>query len=106
MSVVQISSIEELEDLRKAGRPVVVDFSALSWCVPCQRLKPHYDAVSEKVDAVFAYVDIDTADPSLIELFDVRGVPLVLAFSDIGKTVIQSRTAPALQREISALIEG
>jgi thioredoxin 1 len=84
---------------------VVVDFAAPAWCVPCQRLAPHYEAVSEKMDGVkFLSVDIDTADPDLVESYQIKGVPTVLAFKDgeLAGTV-EARTAPKLVSEISSL---
>ena len=84
---------------------VVVDFAAPAWCVPCQRLAPHFEAVSEKIEGVkFLSVDIDTADSDLVELFHVQGVPTVLAFKD-GELLgtVEGRTAPKLVSEISSL---
>jgi thioredoxin 1 len=84
---------------------VVVDFAAPAWCVPCQRLAPHYEAVAEKMDGVkFLSVDIDTADPDLVESYQIKGVPTVLAFKD-GELAgaVEARTAPKLVTEISSL---
>lgn len=85
---------------------VVVDFSALAWCVPCKRLHPHFEAVAEKMDDVtFLLVDVDTASAELLELHSVSGVPSVLAFKD-GEQVgtITERTGPKMIQEISALL--
>ena len=85
---------------------VVVDFSALAWCVPCKRLHPHFEAVAEKMPEVtFLLVDVDTADRQLLDLYSVSGVPTVLAFKD-GEQVatITERTGPKLVQEITTLL--
>lgn len=104
MTVIETSDPVEIESLIDSDGVVIVDFGAESWCVPCQRLRPHYDAASDKLpDVKFVRADIDD-EPELAALYNIQGVPTVYAHKDgvlLGK--VESRTAVALVREISAL---
>jgi thiol:disulfide interchange protein DsbD len=78
---------------RESGRAMVIDFSA-AWCSPClamDRITFHDPAVVERTasDAVMIKVDLTTReDPiqeSLIQEFDVKGVPTVVFLDREGK---------------------
>ena len=102
--VVELKSLGQLDMLLATNRVVVVDFSADSWCVPCQRLSPHYQAASEQLDeAVLAKVDVDE-HPEFAHQFSVMGVPTVLAFREqklVGP--VKGRTVIQLVNEISSI---
>lgn len=107
MTVIEVSSVAALNEVLDNNANVVVDFAAEAWCVPCQRLKPHYDAVAGKMEGVkFVHVDIDKADYALVESYQVAGVPTVLAFDNgevvekIGPTY---HTAPKLTTKLNEL---
>jgi len=109
LSIAEVSSVEGLNDHLATGGVVVVDFAAPAWCVPCQRLAPHYEAAAKKfeeenADYKFLSVDIDLADPELVDSYQIKGVPTVLAFKD-GELVgsVEARTAPKLVSEISSI---
>lgn len=81
---------------------VVIDFTAPSWCVPCQRFAPHFDkAASSTDDVTFVAVDIDKA-PWAVVRFGVQGVPTVMLYRN-GEYVknLQERTVIKLLAEIS-----
>lgn len=105
MSVVELSTLAEIQDAIEGNDEVVLDFAAPAWCVPCQRLAPHYEAVSAKrLDTLFAHIDIDTADPEVLEYFQIKGVPYVVAYSEqevAGE--VKERTAPKLIKELETL---
>lgn len=76
---------------------VIVDFAAESWCVPCQRLKPHYEAASEKATGVlWLHADVDI-NPNLMTEYPIMGVPTLYAYKD-GERVgeMSQRTAISL----------
>lgn len=104
--VVQVTSKQQLDGLVGNFEKVVVDFSAPSWCVPCQRLAPHFKAAAEKLtgQAILAEVDIDTADSDLVQSYSIMSVPTVKAFKN-GSYVsdIKARTTLPLIAEVTAL---
>lgn len=103
MTVVETSDLDEIERIVADNPKVVVDFGAESWCVPCRRLRPHYDAAAGQVDAVLVRADIDD-NPELARKYNILGVPTLLAYVD-GEPVgdVRSRTAVALVNEINNL---
>jgi thiol-disulfide isomerase/thioredoxin len=103
LSVTEISSVSDLTTALDAGGVVVVDFHAISWCIPCQRFLPHYEATSEKMsDVKFLAVDIDKADRDLVDSYKIQSVPTVLAFKD-GELVgpVEAKTGIKLLAELS-----
>lgn len=86
--VVEVKTRAEIDEIVAGGETVIVDFAAESWCVPCQRLKPHYDAASDKLESVtWLHADVDI-NPDLAREFNILGVPTLLAFKD-GKYLEQ-----------------
>lgn len=80
---------------------VIVDFAAESWCVPCQRLKPHYNAASEKATGVlWLHADVDI-NPNLMSEYQIQSVPTLYAYKD-GEFVEQ---VPATARTAIALVK-
>ena len=101
--VVEVTTPAQLDTIVAEEALVVVDFAAESWCVPCQRFRPHFDKVAEtQDDTVFVHVDVDES-PELRALYEIQTVPTVLAFVSGAPVPIQARTAPALVRELQSL---
>ena len=100
-NVVWAETQEEFEDLVSSTPRVVGLFTAPGWCNPCKQLAPHYDVASEKADATFVAVDVDTA-PWSMQDYGIKGVPTVMLFED-GKYSrnLLERTAPKLLAEIA-----
>lgn len=67
---------EENQDWNiKGNKPIVLKFSADSWCMPCKAYAPVYEEFSkEKEDISFYSIDVDE-QPELAGLFGVRSVP-------------------------------
>ena len=61
-----------------ADLPVVIDFNA-TWCGPCKRFAPTFEAASEtyKDKAQFVSVDIDK-NPELAAQFGVESIPTII----------------------------
>lgn len=85
----------ELDNIIGKDTKVVIDFTAPSWCRPCQQFAPHFDAAAEKSDATFVAVDVDKA-PWAMTKYGVQSVPTVMFFEGgqyvkniVGRTVLQ-----------------
>ncbi len=68
------------DELPKVSVPVLVDFWSET-CGPCRMMAPILDAIArERADRlVVAKVDTD-ANPSLVERFQVKGLPTLILF--------------------------
>lgn len=100
--VTSVTDSRILEDIISAHDRVVVKFTAPSWCVPCQRFAPIFDAVSDlEEDVKFVSVDVDNAHWAMPE-YGVQGVPTVVLFEN-GKRSrdLKERTALKFKNELA-----
>ena len=75
-SVVEVHTLPEFQSLLSSSgdKLIVVDFTA-TWCGPCQRIKPAFQALAEaNPDVVFCKVDVD-ANSETAESCDVQSMP-------------------------------
>lgn len=60
------------------NNPVIIDFNA-TWCGPCQRFAPIYDAVAERYNGQAIFLSIDTDEyPSVAEAYKISAIPTVV----------------------------
>ncbi len=60
--------------------PLIVDFWA-DWCGPCKMMAPEYAKASKKLTGVARCAKLDTqAYPQAGNRYDIRGIPLLIAF--------------------------
>ena len=69
------------QQIRNAGKPVVVDFWA-EWCGPCRMLGPSLDQVAADhcEDYVVAKVNVDE-NPELAARYEIQSIPTLLYFT-------------------------
>jgi thiol-disulfide isomerase/thioredoxin len=87
-----------MKELDELDRPVVIKFWA-TWCGPCKKFAPHFDAAAKNSDREFVSVDIDQS-PELVEAFGIQSVPTVIELTEDSTRRLESRTAVALLREL------
>ena len=81
---IHISSVKQHKMLCDGSKPVVTMYTA-SWCGPCKRTKPHFNAIASKYkDVVLCMVDIDNQSLSSLHR-GIKSVPTFI-FSHGGKT--------------------
>ncbi|MEM6850295.1 MAG: thioredoxin family protein [Pseudomonadota bacterium] len=104
-------SAERLEDLRAAGKPVFVDFTA-AWCITCQTNKfaalsrPAVEDAFRARDVVLMTADWTARDPAVTEALEAHGrsgVPLYLYYAagaDEPQTLPQILTTGIVMRAL------
>lgn len=103
MATVDITT-ESFGPTIESGDIVFVDFWA-SWCQPCVRFAPTYEAASEKHDdVVFAKVDTE-AEQQLAAEANITSIPTLMAFREKVLVFAQpgALSGPQLEEVITAV---
>jgi thiol-disulfide isomerase/thioredoxin len=78
----------------------ILAFTA-SWCVPCRALKPQLVKLSAQTDRNIYVLDVDELPPALLEFYQIKSVPTVVAYSGEDSWVyINGRTIAAILSEL------
>ncbi|XOV67368.1 MAG: thioredoxin [Fluviicola sp.] len=71
----EINSASELEQLKKGGKPVLIDFYA-DWCGPCQTMLPIVDELANKYNGDIEVVKVNIDNHrEIAREFGVRNIP-------------------------------
>lgn len=99
--MLQLTSMNELNDLTEKNENVVLDFWA-TWCGPCRVLTPLFEQASNDLTNItFAKVNVDDAG-DLAQTFKVQSIPTVIYLKN-GKEINRSVGTP---QSLQALKEG
>jgi len=108
------------------GRPVVVNFWA-SWCIPCRKEMPAFEAVYERVGGRVAFLGVNHQDSRQLGLqfaaatgvrypsgydpdgnvaasFGLVGLPTTIFISPAGK-ILERRIGPFTEHDLQATID-
>lgn len=108
----EINATTEVEfDKAVAGStgPVLVVFTAPTWCQPCKRFEPHWDKAQEQ-DALshFTFVKVDmgespedTGQHWASARYGIQGVPQVKVFREGEPVDVKARAVIPLVRELT-----
>ncbi|KAF5240820.1 hypothetical protein FAUST_4157 [Fusarium austroamericanum] len=85
MSIVQIDTKAQFDELLKSHKVVIIDASA-QWCGPCKAISPIFHRLSadesyDREKVVFAKFDTDDV-PDLAQELAVRSIPAFFFFRD------------------------
>ena len=88
MAVAEVTDATFDSEVLKAEKPVIVDFWA-PWCVPCRRVSPLLDEMSESRDDVrFVKLNVDDNPQSAMN-YQITSIPTIARFED-GRVIRQA----------------
>ncbi len=97
---------ENIKDIIKSGKPVVIDFWA-EWCGPCRMVGPIVEELAKEYDGkvVIGKMDVDNNTDTPNE-YGIRNIPTILFFKGgelVDKQVGATQKA-ALVTKVEALL--
>ncbi|KAF8555117.1 thioredoxin [Imleria badia] len=96
MTVQEIKSFSEFQDLINSGKVIIIDFWA-SWCGPCRAISPVFEKISDDpayVGAEFYKVNTDEQE-QISEELGIRSLPTFQVYKDGNKIREQIGANPA-----------
>ncbi len=81
MAVSEVTDATFESDVLKSEKPVIVDFWA-PWCVPCRRISPILEEMSEdRQDVSFVKLNVDD-NPQTAMSYRISSIPTIARFED------------------------
>ena len=99
MAVAEVSDATFESDVLRSEKPVIVDFWA-PWCVPCRRVSPILEEMSEeREDVRFFKLNVDD-NPSTAMNYSISSIPTIARFE--GGQVTQQAIGALPKNQLSA----
>ena len=97
--VAEVTDATFENEVLESERPVIVDFWA-PWCVPCRRVSPILDKMSEERDDVrFVKLNVDD-NPQTAMSYQITSIPTIARFE--GGQVTQQAIGALPKNQLSA----
>jgi len=82
MAITAVSESTFGDEVKKAGKPVLVDFWA-EWCGPCRSVAPILEELSKELDGKVKIVKLDVdSNQNIAQTYNIRSIPALLLFKD------------------------
>ena len=82
MAITAVSEATFGDEVKKADKPVLVDFWA-EWCGPCRSVAPILEELSKEFDGQVKIVKLDDeSNPNIAQTYNIRGIPALLLFKN------------------------
>ena len=102
MSVIKINK-ENLEELKKSNKPILLDFYA-DWCGPCRMVSPIIDEIAdERDDIAVGKINVD-AEQALASEFEVFSIPTLVVIK--SGEIVNRASGARPKAQILAMLEG
>jgi len=76
----RIYSAKEINEFLKNNKSAILDFST-QWCVPCKKMKPVLDEISNERDVKILTLDLD-ANKELSKLYNIKSIPTHIIYKN------------------------
>ena len=102
MAVAEVTDATFEGEVLRAEKPVIVDFWA-PWCVPCRRVSPILDEMSEARDDVrFVKLNVDD-NPATAMSYQITSIPTIARFE--GGQVTQQAVGALPRNQLASQLK-
>ncbi|MBA3610877.1 MAG: thioredoxin [Rubrobacteraceae bacterium] len=101
MAVSEVTDATFESDVLKSEKPVIVDFWA-PWCVPCRRISPILEEMSEdREDVSFVKINVDD-NPQTAMSYRISSIPTIARFEggEVRQQAVGALPKPQLTSQL------